>query len=261
EEVRLSRHSVPVSLLEDRILAAPAPRGFSKALQDRYHRQIPAVIAEIKKASPSKGILREDFDPAEIARSYERAGATCLSVLTDRQYFQGSPAYLEMARSASVLPVLRKDFIVDSYQVLEARAIGSDCILLIASALDTSHMLELEAQANELGMDVLVEIHGYHELDAALRLCTPLIGINNRDLQTFETKLETTINLLPEIPSERLVVTESGILNREHVKNMLENNVRAFLVGEAFMRSPDPGAALLALFYDESVDSGELLNG
>jgi len=252
EEVAVARRICPVTALEDKIAEISKPRGFSKALQERCLNGMTAIIAEIKKASPSRGILREIFDPAYIARSYEAAGATCLSVLTDKEYFQGSPLYLEAARSACTLPVLRKDFIIDSYQIIEARAMGADCILLIASALDPVHMQDLEDEANALGLDVLVEIHNHYELDAAFRLHTPLLGINNRDLRTFETRLEVTLNLLPDIPSCYLVITESGIMNRQDVNRMLENNVRAFLVGEAFMRAPDPGEALAALFYDET---------
>ncbi|MDE3020401.1 MAG: indole-3-glycerol phosphate synthase TrpC [Pseudomonadota bacterium] len=258
DEVAIARRKYPVGALEDKIAQISSPRGFSKALLERCNNGLTGVIAEIKKASPSRGILREKFDPAEIAKSYAKAGATCLSVLTDKQYFQGSPEYLDLARSACMLPVLRKDFIIDSYQVNETRAMGADSILLIAAALDPIHMQDLEAEAMALGLDVLVEIHGHHELDAALMLRTPLLGINNRNLQTFETKLETTLDLLPDIPLDHLVVTESGILNREDVNLMRVNKVRAFLVGEAFMRAPDPGAALSALFYPDFSDVTDL---
>jgi len=206
------------------------------------------VIAEIKKASPSKGVLREQFVPAEIAASYARHGAAALSVLTDAQFFQGSAAYLEQARAACALPVLRKDFIVDAYQVFEARAMGADCILLIAACLDDAQMADLEAQAQALGMGVLVEVHDGAELDRALRLATPLVGINNRNLRTFEVTLQTTLDLMKYVPGDRLLVTESGILVRADVKRMRDAQVHAFLVGEAFMRASDPGAALAAIF-------------
>ena len=207
-----------------------------------------AVIVEVKKASPSKGVLREHFVPAEIAASYERHGAACLSVLTDRQFFQGGTAYLEQARAACGLPVLRKDFMVDAYQVFEARAMGADCILLIAACLDDAQMADLEAQAHALGMAVLVEVHDGAELERALRLATPLVGINNRNLRTFEVTLDTTLGLLAQVPAERLLVTESGILSRADVQRMRDAGVHAFLVGEAFMRAEDPGAALADLF-------------
>ena len=206
------------------------------------------MIAEVKKASPSKGILRADFDPAAIGRSYARHGAACLSVLTDMQFFQGHRDYLMQARNASALPVLRKDFIVDPYQIYEARAMGADCILLIVAALDQKEMMELERIALGLGMAVLVEVHDGDELDRALALQTPLVGINNRNLRTFETRLETTLSLLDSIPGERLIVTESGILVPADVERMRSAGVDAFLVGEAFMRAPDPGQALSNLF-------------
>ncbi|HMC15248.1 MAG TPA: indole-3-glycerol phosphate synthase TrpC [Albitalea sp.] len=223
-------------------------RDFVAALRRKIGAGDAAVIAEVKKASPSKGVLREHFVPAEIAASYERHGAACLSVLTDEQFFQGSAAYLQQARAACSLPVLRKDFIVDAYQVDEARAMGADCILLIAASLDDAQMADLEAQALALKMAVLVEVHDGRELDRALRLNTPLVGINNRNLRTFEVTLETTLGLLKHVPSERLLVTESGILARADVQRMRDANVHAFLVGEAFMRADDPGVALAALF-------------
>lgn len=223
-------------------------RDFTGALRQRLAAGDAAVIAEIKKASPSKGVLRERFVPAEIAASYAEHGAACLSVLTDVQFFQGAPAYLEQARAACPLPVLRKDFIVDPYQVDEARAMGADCILLIAACLADTQMADLEAQARSLGMAVLVEVHDAAELERSLRLATPLVGVNNRNLRTFEVTLDTTLGLLTAVPPDRLLVTESGILARADVQRMREAGVHAFLVGEAFMRAPDPGAALAALF-------------
>lgn len=223
-------------------------RGFEASLRKNIAAGAAGVITEVKKASPSKGVLRADFRPAEIAASYAANGAACLSVLTDEQFFQGSVAYLQQARAACAIPVLRKDFMIDMYQVYEARAMGADCILLIVSALDHGLMAELEACAHELGMGVLVEVHDGEELSAALRLKTNMVGINNRNLRTFETSLDTTLGLLPRIPPERLVVTESGIMVPEDVKRMRDAHVHAFLVGEAFMRAPDPGAELRRLF-------------
>jgi indole-3-glycerol phosphate synthase len=223
-------------------------RSFEGSLRRSIAAGRAGVIAEVKKASPSKGVLRADFQPAAIAGSYAKGGAACLSVLTDEQFFQGSSAYLKQARAACELPVIRKDFMVDLYQVYEARAMGADAILLIVAALDHGLMAELEACAQELGMDVLVEVHDGDELNAALRLNTRLLGINNRNLRTFEVTLDTTLGLLPNIPAERLVVTESGILAPADVKRMRDANVHAFLVGEAFMRAPDPGTELRRLF-------------
>ena len=223
-------------------------RDFVGALRRKIDAGQAGVIAEVKKASPSKGVLREHFVPAEIAASYARHGAACLSVLTDAPFFQGSAAYLQQARAACELPVLRKDFMVDAYQIYEARAMGADCILLIAACLDDAQMRDLEALAHELGMAVLVEVHDGEELDRALKLKTPLVGINNRNLRTFEVTLDTTLGLLPRVPPDRLLVTESGILGRQDVQRMRAADVHAFLVGEAFMRQSDPGAALAQLF-------------
>ena len=249
EEIAAASAAVPLAQMKVRATAAAAPRDFLGAMRAKIGAGVPAVIAEIKKASPSKGVLREHFDPRAIAKSYASAGAACLSVLTDKQYFQGAPEYLQAARTACALPALRKDFIIDPYQVYEARALGADCILLIVAALEVSVMRELEAHAHGLGMAVLVETHDAAELDAALRLKTPLIGINNRNLRTFETRLETTLDLLSRIPAERLTVTESGILSAADVKRMRSRGVQAFLVGEAFMRAKDPGLALSELFH------------
>ena len=223
-------------------------RGFEGSLRGKIAAGRAGVIAEVKKASPSKGVLRADFDPAAIAVGYEEHGAACLSVLTDVQFFQGAPEYLQQARAACELPVLRKDFMVDPYQVYQARSWGADAILLIVAALDHGLMAELEACAHDLGMDVLVEVHDGAELDAALRLQTRLLGINNRNLRTFETSLQNTLDLLPRIPKDKLVVTESGILNADDVKRMRQADVHAFLVGEAFMRAADPGEELERLF-------------
>ena len=223
-------------------------RDFVGALRRKIEAGHAGVIAEVKKASPSKGVLREHFVPADIAASYARHGAACLSVLTDAQFFQGSAAYLQEARSACELPVLRKDFMVDAYQVYEARAMGADCILLIAACLDDAQMADLEACAHELGMAVLVEVHDGAELDRALKLRTPLVGINNRNLRTFEVSLNTTLDLLPDVPADRLLVTESGIQAPADVQKMRDANVHAFLVGEAFMRAKEPGEALAQLF-------------
>ncbi|MGH8222997.1 MAG: indole-3-glycerol phosphate synthase TrpC [Woeseiaceae bacterium] len=241
-EVAAAKRAVPhVERLAEQ---APPVRDFAGALRAKN----PAVIAEIKRASPSKGLLREDFDPAAIARSYERGGAACMSVLTDAQFFQGAPEHLQAARAACMLPALRKDFVIDPYQVFESRAMGADCILLIAACLSPGQMAEMESIAEALRMAVLVEVHDRGELDVALRLRTPLIGVNNRNLKTFETRLETTLELVGAVPGERLLIAESGILSRADVARLRHAGVGAFLVGEAFMRAPDPGQALRELF-------------
>jgi indole-3-glycerol phosphate synthase len=247
-EVAAAQVVLPLPQLQAQARAAAPPRDFAGALKAKIAAGGAAVIAEVKKASPSKGVLRAQFDPAAIATSYERHGAACLSVLTDRQFFQGGLDDLKAARGACRLPVLRKDFMVDPYQVFEARAAGADCILLIVAALEAGRMAELEGIALDLGMAVLVEVHDGAELDAALRLHTPLLGINNRNLRTFETTLDTTLGLLGRVPADRLVITESGILKPEDVQRMREHRVNGFLVGEAFMRAPDPGAELQRLF-------------
>jgi len=248
EEVIAAQLERPLALLEEQARAASPPRGFAKAIRERIAQGRSAVIAEIKRASPSKGVLRPQFDPAAIAASYARAGAACLSVLTDRPFFQGAPEFLVEARGACAIPALRKEFIVDEYQVVESRTLGADAILLIVAALDDARLADLEACARAYGMDVLVEVHDALELDRALKLATPLIGINNRNLRTFNVSLHTTIELLPRVPADRVVVTESGILAQRDVAQMRRHGVHAFLVGEAFMRAPDPGAALTALF-------------
>ncbi len=248
EEIAAALAVKPLAVVEAEAAAQPAPRDFVGAIRNKLAHGQPGIIAEIKKASPSKGVIRADFHPADIARSYEQYGAACLSVLTDRQYFQGCPEYLQAARAACNLPVLRKDFMVDAYQVAEARAMGADAILLIAAALNLDEMKALEAQAHGYGMAVLVEVHNGEELDAALQLKTPLLGINNRNLRTFEVSLQTTLDLLPRIPGDRIVVTESGILARSDVERMRGNDVNCFLVGEAFMRAPEPGEELARLF-------------
>lgn len=254
QEVAERSARVSLAELERKAKAADAPRGFANALVEQAKRKQPAVIAEIKKASPSKGVIREDFVLADIAVSYEKGGATCLSVLTDVDYFQGADEYLQQARAAVSLPVIRKDFMVDPYQIVEARALGADCVLLIVSALDDVKMLELASVAKDVGLDVLVEVHDSDELERALKhLDTPLVGVNNRNLHTFEVSLEATLDLLPRIPRDRLVVTESGILNRADVELMEINEVYSFLVGEAFMRAPQPGLELQRLFFPDQV--------
>ena len=248
DEVAAAKRVRSLSATRAAAETAPAPRDFVGAMRAKIAAGSAAVIAEVKKASPSKGVLREHFDPAEIGKSYAAHGAACLSVLTDVQFFQGHADYLAQARDASGLPSLRKDFMIEPYQVYEARSMGADCILLIVAALDDARMRELEAAALSLGMAVLVEVHDAAELDRALDLQTPLLGINNRNLRTFQTRLETTLDLLPRIPAGKLVVTESGILSRSDVERMRGANVNAFLVGEAFMRADDPGVALGELF-------------
>ncbi|QIL90309.1 indole-3-glycerol phosphate synthase TrpC [Microbulbifer sp. SH-1] len=248
EEIAERKQTVSQDEMQQRALQQPPCRGFVRAIESKIAAGEAAVIAEIKKASPSKGVIREDFIPAEIATSYEKGGAACLSVLTDVDYFQGSDEYLQQARNAVRLPVIRKDFIVDPYQVYEARAIGADCILLIAACLDDAQLIALNDLALELGLDVLVEVHDHAELERALRLPNRLIGINNRNLHTFEVQLETTFKLLELIPDDRIVVTESGIHTTDDVAAMRGHNVDAFLVGEAFMREPEPGRRLMELF-------------
>ncbi|QJD59395.1 indole-3-glycerol phosphate synthase TrpC [Pseudomonas sp. gcc21] len=249
EEVKERRAQTPLSELERLSAAADAPRGFADALRRRAAERQPAIIAEIKKASPSKGVIRENFVPAEIASSYEQGGAACLSVLTDIDFFQGHDDYLRQARAACSLPVIRKDFMVDPYQVVEARAIGADCILLIVASLEDGQMAELASVAAEHGLDVLVEVHDAAELDRALKIDSPLIGINNRNLHTFDVSLETTLDLLPQVPTDRMLITESGILNRADVEVMLAHDIYGFLIGEAFMRAEDPGTELKRLFF------------
>ena len=234
--------------LLEKAKTASAPRGFAAAIAAKIAAGQSGVIAEIKKASPSKGVIREDFDPAAIAQSYEKGGACCLSVLTDVDFFQGADEYLKMARSASTLPVIRKDFIIDEYQIYEARAMGADCILLIVSALSEQQLNQLHEVARSLGMDVLIEVHDGVELDIALKLNNPMVGINNRNLHSFEVSLENTYQLLEKIPAGKIVITESGIHSAEDVAAMRGNNVNSFLVGEAFMRSEDPGQRLAEMF-------------
>lgn len=247
-EVAAAKAQQSLPAIQAEAMVASPVRDFVASIRAKIAHNQSAVIAEIKKASPSKGIIRADFNPAEIARSYAQGGAACLSVLTDVEYFQGSPEYLKQARAACNLPVLRKDFMIDVYQVYEARAMGADCILLIAAAIDLAKMRELEQVAHSLGMAVLVEVHNGEELDLALQLTTPLLGINNRNLRTFEVTLETTLTLLARIPNDKIVVTESGIFTQQDVALMRKNNVHTFLVGEAFMRQPDPGAELAKVF-------------
>lgn len=249
EEITKHRQCKSIAELESDIALQSVTRGFVSAMQAKLASSKSAVIAEIKKASPSKGVMRENFNPAEIALSYEKGGAACLSVLTDVDFFQGSNAFLQQARESCRLPVIRKDFIVDEYQVYEARAIGADCILLIVAALDDAKMIELDCCAKQLGMDVLIEVHNEEELLRSLPLDNALIGVNNRNLNNFETSLSTTYDLLDKIPEDRLIVTESGIHKRADVYEMKKRNVNSFLVGEAFMRAVDPGQALREMFF------------
>ena len=249
QEIDAARALVPESLLREQLAQAPAIRDFTGALRAKAAAGLPAVIAEVKKASPSKGVIRADFDPAEIGRSYARGGAACLSVLTDKIFFQGALADLGLARAASGLPVLRKDFIVDPYQILEARVAGADCILLIVAALSLADLQALEAQAMALGLAVLVEVHDEAELELALTLHTPLLGINNRTLKTFEVSLDTTLGLQARVPADRLLATNLGITSAADVQRMRQAGINAFLVGEAFMRAADPGQALADLFH------------
>jgi indole-3-glycerol phosphate synthase len=248
EEVARRRLGMTIANLEDIAAGVEAPRGFYNALQSKVLAKKPAIIAEIKKASPSKGVIREDFQPIAIGQDYAMNGAACLSVLTDKDFFQGSEVYLQMVRERCPLPVLRKDFMVDPYQIYEARALGADCILLIVAALEDGQMHGLSDIATQLGMDVLVEVHDANELQRALTLDTKLIGINNRNLRTFETSLETTLALKANIPSDRLIITESGIHSHEDVQLMLDNGIYTFLVGEAFMRAESPGQKMRELF-------------
>ncbi|MEW6562330.1 MAG: indole-3-glycerol phosphate synthase TrpC [Pseudomonadota bacterium] len=248
QEIAAAQTEKPLTVVRAEAEAAAPVRDFVGAIRGKIAAGQAAVIAEIKKASPSKGVIRADFRPAEIAQTYAAHGAACLSVLTDTPFFQGSAAYLREARAACALPVLRKDFMIDAYQVYEARAMGADCILLIAAELELPHMQALEQLAHELGMAVLVEVHNREELEAALQLSTPLVGVNNRNLRTFEVTLQTTLDLLAQMPRDRIVVTESGILKPEDVQLMRKHDVHTFLVGEAFMRQPDPGIELARLF-------------
>ena len=249
EEIQESQKIKSLHQLKDEVKSASQPRGFVKAIETQLLKNKSAVIAEIKKASPSKGVIRENFNPKEIAISYEKGGATCLSVLTDQKYFQGHANYLKEARAACSLPVLRKDFMVDPYQIYEARMMGADCILLIVAALSFDLMKELEAMAHALDMDVLVEVHNQAELDLALQLKTPLLGINNRNLKTFEVSLQTTFDLIKNVSGDKVIVTESGIFTPMDIKIMQDHHVNTFLIGEAFMRESDPGESLKTLFH------------
>jgi len=249
EEVAARSAALPLAEVAARAADMPAPRGFAAAIEAKVASGAPAVIAEVKKASPSKGVIRADFDPVAIARSYEAGGAACLSVLTDVDFFQGADAYLQQARAACALPVLRKDFTIDPYQVHEARALGADCILLIVAALSDEQLAELSGIAMQLDLDVLVEVHDIDELERAIQVPAPLLGINNRSLRTFEVSLQTTLSLQRAVPADRRLVTESGIHGTDDVARMRAAGVEAFLVGEAFMREPDPGAALQRLFF------------
>ncbi len=249
EEITERSARVPLSELSARVADLPDTRGFAAAIEARIEAGEPAVIAEIKKASPSKGVIRADFDPVAIARSYAVGGATCLSVLTDADFFQGSEAFLQQARAACELPVLRKDFTIDPYQVYEARAIGADCVLLIVAALGDEALLELALLAAELDLDVLLEVHDEEELERALEIPAPLIGVNNRNLRTFEVSLDTSLRLKRQMPDERILVTESGVVDVADVARLREAGIGAFLVGETFMRAADPGSELARLFF------------
>jgi indole-3-glycerol phosphate synthase len=249
EEIAQRKSNLPIASLNELIAGASAPRGFYQALHARAAAEKPAIIAEIKKASPSQGVIRENFQPLEIAQDYAMNGACCLSVLTDKTFFQGSEAALQMVRERCPLPVIRKDFMMDPYQIYESRALGADCILLIVAALEDAVMVELANTAIQLGMDVLVEVHDQQELERALKLPTPLVGINNRNLRTFEVSLETTLSLKQFVPNDRLVVTESGIHTPDDVRLMTDNGIYTFLVGEAFMRAPFPGQKMRELFF------------
>lgn len=249
EEVLERKRRVSLTQLETDITGLPKTRGFVSAIQQRLRQNSPAIIAEIKKASPSKGVIRENFRPAEIALDYERGGAACLSVLTDIDFFQGADAYLQEARAAVSLPVIRKDFMIDPYQIIESRIIGADCVLLIVSALSAQELASLNQLALSIGLDVLVEVHNRQELELALTLPNTLIGINNRNLHSFEVSLETTYSLLEDIPKDKIVVTESGILDKSDVALMQERGVNSFLVGESFMRADSPGEKLKSLFF------------
>ncbi len=249
EEIEVGRQQVPLEQLRAQLESVSAPRGFTRSLRDKQSSGLSAVIAEIKKASPSKGVIREDFDPVQIAESYAKGGASCLSILTDRDFFQGHDDYLVAARNACLLPVIRKDFIIDPYQVYESRALGADCILLILAALEDRTLKDLYRLSSDLGMDTLVEVHNRHELERAMHLDLDILGINNRDLHSFEISLSTTLDLLDAIPETCLVVTESGIHSSEDVQLMRDHGVNCFLVGEAFMRAEDPGSELRGLFF------------
>ena len=248
EEIEVARQQVPLEQLRTQLGSVSAPRGFIRSLRDKQSSGLSAVIAEIKKASPSKGVIREDFDPVHIAESYAKGGASCLSILTDRDFFQGHDDYLVAARQVCLLPVIRKDFIIDPYQVHESRALGADCILLIVAALEDRTLKDLYRLSSDLGMDTLVEVHNQHELERAMHLDLEILGINNRDLHSFKTSLSTTLDLLDQLPETCLVVTESGIQSREDVQLMRDHGVNCFLVGEAFMSAEDPGSELRALF-------------
>jgi len=249
EEIAVAQKQAPLGQLRQQLESVSPPRGFIRALRDKLGSGLSAVIAEIKKASPSQGMIREDFDVVEITKSYATGGASCLSILTDRDFFQGHDDYLVAARNACRLPVIRKEFIIDSYQVYESRALGADCILLIVAALEEQALKDLYSLSGDLGMDTLVEVHNQHELEQAMQLELDIIGINNRDLHSFETSLSTTLDLLNALPETCLVVTESGIHRSEDVQLMRDHGVNSFLVGEAFMRAEDPGAELQALFF------------